>query len=165
MPSFDIVSEVPKDEMNNAVDQASRALQSRFDFKGVKTSYELDKSLKFIMVKAEEEFQVKEMQNILYERLGKRGIDIRLLTPEKIETNLAEARIKLLIKEGLEDKLLKKLNQCIKDSKLKVQTAIQGNTLRVTGKNRDDLQEVMALLKKKDEDWDQPLQFNNFREK
>ena len=160
MPSFDIVSEVDSHELTNAVDQAGRELTTRFDFKGVEATFELDD--KAINQTAPSEFQLKQMQDILRARLVARGIDVRCLEFGDVETNLAGARQKVTVQQGIEQKLAKKIIAAIKDAKLKVETQINGDKLRITGKKRDDLQAVMALLKAGD--FERPLQYDNFRD-
>lgn len=161
MPSFDVVSEVNKHELTNAVDQANRELSTRFDFKGVAASFELEDE-KLIKLSAPSEFQLQQMADILKQRLGARQIDFRCLEFGDVETNLAAARQTVTVKQGIEQKLAKKIAATIKESKIKVDSQINGDKLRVNGKKRDDLQEVMALLKKGD--FEQPLQFENFRD-
>ena len=160
MPSFDVVSEVDSHELTNAVDQASRELTTRFDFKGVEATFELDD--RAIKQTAPSEFQLKQMQDILRARLIARGIDVRCLEFGDVETNLAGARQTVSVQQGIEQKLAKKIIAAIKDAKLKVETQINGEKLRITGKKRDDLQAVMALLKAGD--FERPLQFDNFRD-
>lgn len=160
MPSFDIVSEIDKHELTNAIDQANRELSTRFDFKGVEASFELDDQV--INQAAPSDFQVKQMTDILRARLIARGIDVRCLEFGDVETNLAGARQKVTVKQGIEQKLAKKIVAAIKDAKLKVEAQINGDKLRISGKKRDDLQDVMALLKKSD--FELPLQFENFRD-
>lgn len=160
MPSFDIVSEVDTHELTNAVDQANRELSTRFDFKGVEASFVLDDKL--IKQSAPSEFQLQQMTDILRARLVARKIDARCLEFGDIETNLAGARQSVTIKQGIERELAKKLQGAIKDAKLKVDTQINGDKLRVTGKKRDDLQAAMALLRAGN--FEQPLQFDNFRD-
>ena len=160
MPSFDVVSEVDKHELTNAVDTANRELGNRFDFKGSDARFELDDAL--VTQFAPSDFQLKQMLDILRGRLVTRGIDIRCLDIEDPEVNIAEARQKVTIKQGIEQKLAKKIVASIKDAKLKVEAQINGEKLRVSGKKRDDLQDAMALLKKGD--YELPLQFENFRD-
>jgi uncharacterized protein YajQ (UPF0234 family) len=160
MPSFDIVSEVDTHELTNAVDQANRELSTRFDFKGVDASFELDEAV--ITAKAPSDFQLKQMQDILRARLIARGIDVRCLEFDDIETNLAGARQKITVKQGIERDLAKKIQSSIKDAKIKVDSQINGDKLRVTGKKRDDLQGAIALLKAGE--FERPLQFDNFRD-
>ena len=160
MPSFDVVSEIDKHELTNAIDQANRELSTRFDFKGVEASFELDDQV--INQAAPSDFQVKQMTDILRARLIARGIDVRCLEFGDVETNLAGARQKVTVKQGIEQKMAKKIVAAIKDAKLKVEAQINGDKLRISGKKRDDLQDVMALLKKSD--FELPLQFENFRD-
>jgi uncharacterized protein YajQ (UPF0234 family) len=160
MPSFDVVSEVDKHELTNAVDQANRELSTRFDFKGQDASYALDDGV--ITQTAPSEFQLKQMLDILRGRLSARQIDVRAMDEGKVETNLAEARQKITIKQGIEQPVAKKIVAKIKEAKLKVEAQINGEKVRVTGKKRDDLQAAMALLRKAD--IEVPLQFENFRD-
>jgi hypothetical protein len=160
MPSFDVVSELNGHEVLNAVDQANRELQTRFDFKNTKAVFELEELT--VKMKAEVEFQLKQMLEILKVRLAKRGIDALCVDPKDPVTNLAQATQDVVLKHGIDQETGKKLQKLIKDSKLKVQAAIQGDKLRVTGKQRDDLQQAIALMKKSK--LDVPLQFNNFRD-
>ena len=160
MPSFDVVSEVDKHELTNAVDQANRELSTRFDFKGTDAKFELEG---FVVTQiAGSAFQLKQMLDILRARLSARGIDTRCLDVADPLENLGGARQKVTIKQGIEQPISKKLIASIKEAKLKVDTQITGETLRVTGKKRDDLQDAIALLKKADVEL--PLQFNNFRD-
>jgi len=160
MPSFDVVSEVNAHELTNAVDQANRELANRFDFKGVDAKFVLED--KIITQTAPSDFQVQQMTDILRARLIARGIDVRCLEFGDIETNLAQAKQKVTVKQGIEQKLAKKIAASIKDAKIKVETQINGDKLRVSSKKRDDLQEVIALLKKSD--FELPLQYDNFRD-
>ena len=160
MPSFDVISEVDRHELTNAVDQANRELTTRFDFKGVEATFELDDAT--ISQSAPSEFQLKQMDDILRARLIARGIDVRCLEFGDVETNLAGARQKVTVKQGIEQKLAKKIVAAIKEAKLKVESQINGDKLRVSGKKRDDLQAAMALLKAGE--FEQPLQFDNFRD-
>ncbi|NLC60229.1 MAG: YajQ family cyclic di-GMP-binding protein [Gammaproteobacteria bacterium] len=160
MPSFDVVSEVDGHELTNAVDQANRELANRFDFKGVEAKFELDDGI--ITQSAPSEFQLKQMTDILRARLIARGIDARCLEFGDIETNLAGARQKISVKQGIERELAKKLQATLKEAKLKVDSQINGDKLRVNGKKRDDLQAAIALLK--GGEFDRPLQFDNFRD-
>lgn len=160
MPSFDVVSEVNAHELTNAVDQANRELSNRFDFKGVDAKFVLED--KIITQTAPSDFQVQQMTDILRARLIARGIDVRCLEFGDVETNLAQAKQKVTVKQGIEQKLAKKIAAAIKDAKIKVETQINGDKLRVSSKKRDDLQEVIALLKKSD--FELPLQYDNFRD-
>lgn len=160
MPSFDVVSEVDLHELANAVDQANREVTNRFDFKGTGAEFTLDDST--ISLKAQVEFQLQQMLDILRQKLAKRGIDVGALEVKDPVTSGSEARQTVLVRQGIDTPLAKKLVKTIKDAKLKVQAQIQGEQVRVTGKKRDDLQSVIALLREADVDL--PLQFNNFRD-
>ena len=160
MPSFDIVSEVDTHELTNAVDQANRELTTRFDFKGVEASYELDEAT--IKQSAPSDFQVQQMTEILRQRLAARKIDVKCLEFGDIETNLAGARQTVTVKQGIERELAKKIQNTLKEAKLKVDSQINGDKLRVNGKKRDDLQAAMALLRSAE--FELPLQFDNFRD-
>ena len=160
MPSFDIVSEVDRHELTNAVDQANRELGTRFDFKGVDAKFALEENT--ITQSAPSDFQLKQMTDILRARLIARSIDVRCLEFGDIETNLAGARQKVTVKQGIERELAKKIQGMIKDAKLKVESQINGDKLRVTGKKRDDLQAAIALLRAAT--LERPLQFDNFRD-
>ena len=161
MPSFDAVSEIDKHELSNAVDQANKEVTGRFDFKGTDSKFELNGNT--ISVSSESEFQLDQMYDILTNKLTKRGIDILCLERNDADIQLKTARQTIAVREGLETGLSKKIVKIIKDSKMKVQAAIQGDSVRVTGKKRDDLQQVMNLLRNADS-LDMPLQFKNFRD-
>jgi len=160
MPSFDVVSEIDMHELNNAIDQTNREVGTRFDFKGTNSRVELSESV--IMLIAPTEFQVKQIDDILQTRLSKRGIDIKCLEHGKVSENINEARQPVTIRQGIDKELAKKITRAIKDSRLKVQSAIQGDQVRITGKKRDDLQEAISLLKKSNIEL--PLQYVNFRD-
>lgn len=160
MPSFDIVSEVDKHELANAVDQANRELGNRFDFKGSDAGFELNDFT--ITLRAPNDFQLKQMSDILRSRLVARGIDIRCLDEQDPELTLASAKQTIAVKQGIEQAQARKIVAGLKASKLKVDAQIQGDKLRVVGKKRDDLQEAIALLRKMDPGL--PLQFDNFRD-
>lgn len=162
MPSFDIVSELDKHEVQNAVDQANRELATRFDFKGVTASFELEKE-ENVNLEADADFQLRQMVELLKGRLIARGIDVRCLEEKDADTGGVRARQQLVLRQGLDQPTAKKIVKALKDAKLKVQAQIQGEKVRVTGKKRDDLQGAMALLKG-DESIELPLQFNNFRD-
>ena len=162
MPSFDTVSELDTHELTNAVDQANRELTQRFDFKDTGATFELKEKEFTVQLKAPAEFQLKQMMDILTQRLSKRGIEAKCLEKKDPVTNLAEARQDVILRHGIDQDTGKKLQKMIKDSKLKVQAQIAGDKLRVTGKNRDDLQAAMALMRKAEVD--RPLQFDNFRD-
>ncbi len=160
MPSFDIVSEVDQHELTNAVDQATRELSTRFDFKG--TNARIERNDNVITLIAEAEFQTRQILEILQNKLGGRGIDIDCLELGTVSTNVAEARLPITVREGVDKDLARKMTKLIKDSKLKVQSQIQQNQLRVTGKSRNDLQNVISMLKAAKLEF--PLQFKNFRD-
>jgi uncharacterized protein YajQ (UPF0234 family) len=160
MPSFDVVSEIDKHELTNAVDNANRELTNRFDFRGVDAAFELKDGA--VKISAEVDFQLEQLKEILHIQMVKRKIDIKCLESKDPEKLGKLVLTWLTVKEGLEPLLSKKMVKIIKESKIKVQTAIQGDKLRVTGKKRDELQSVMALLR--ESDLDMPLQFNNFRD-
>lgn len=160
VPTFDIVSEVDKHELSNAIDQAQREVSNRFDFKGSSARIELSDDK--ISLVADSDFQVQQMHPILYQKLTSRGIDIACLDALKVETVGKGVRQYITVKQGIDQAVAKKMIGIIKNSKIKVQGAIQGEQLRVTGKKRDDLQAVMALLK--DADIGVPLQYQNFRD-
>jgi len=160
MPSFDVVSEINTHELTNAVDQAVRELEQRFDFKNTGASFELEETT--VTMSAPAEFQLQQMLDILKLRIAKRGIDVSCLEVEDAEVNLAKAKQKVILRHGIDAETGKKVSKAIKDSKLKVQAQIQGDKVRVTGKKRDDLQDAIALLRKTEIGI--PLQFDNFRD-
>ncbi len=160
MPSFDIVSEFDSHELRNAVDQANREVSTRFDFKGSNSRYELEEAT--VTLHSQSEFQLQQMLDILRNKLTRRGIDIACLEIDQPEVFAKEARQRVALKSGLDTPLAKRIVKAIKDAKLKVQAAIQGDKVRVTGKKRDDLQQVIALLR--EQDFGLPLQFENFRD-
>ena len=160
MPSFDVVSEVEMHELSNAVDQANREVGTRFDFRGSDAKFE-QKGNELTLV-ADGPFQLKQMMDILRNKMVKRGIDTGCLDIGEPETTNMKSKQTVTVREGLDKEIAKKVVKLIKDSKLKVQAAIQGEQVRVTGKKRDDLQSVMAMLK--DENVGMPLQYTNFRD-
>jgi uncharacterized protein YajQ (UPF0234 family) len=160
MPSFDVVSDFDAHEASNAVDQANREVSNRFDFKGTGSKFELDGQL--ITLTSQSDFQLKQMLDMLRLKLSKRGIDVACMQEQEPEITGTVARQKVILRRGIEALMAKDLVKKIKGSKLKVQAAIQGDKLRVSGKKRDDLQSVIALLKKADIDL--PLQYENFRD-
>ena len=160
MPSFDIVSEYDSHEASNAVDQANREIDTRFDFRGSNATFTLDKEN--ILLESDNDFQLQQMLDILHNKLVKRGIDITFLDTGEPEQRGKRARQNLTLKEGIDQLTSKKIVKMVKEKKMKVQAAIQGEKVRITGKKRDDLQSVMAMLK--EEKLDIPLQFNNFRD-
>lgn len=160
MPSFDIVSELDLHEVANAVDQANREVGTRFDFKGSDAKFELQESV--ITLVAKVDFQLQQMMHILNLRLTKRGIDITCMKIDEALIMGQSAKQVVTLRQGIETEIGKKLQRLIKDSKLKVQAAIQDKKLRITGKSRDDLQEVIALVKTAK--LDMPFQYTNFRD-
>ncbi len=160
MPSFDIVSEVDMHEVSNAVDQANREVGTRFDFKGSDAKYELEGA--DIVMSAEAEFQLKQMLDILQTKLSRRGVDIGCLEVDKAEVTGKRVQQKVTLRQGVDKELARKIVKMIKDGKFKVQAAIQGEKVRVTGKKRDDLQQVIAMLR--EAELGLPLQFENFRD-
>jgi len=160
MPSFDVVSEIPMNEVINAVDQASREVGQRFDFKGTNAKFELKEHV--ITLSAPADFQLKQMIEILKLKLAKRGIDVACMKIDEPVVTGQTAKQAVTLREGIETELGKKIQRQIKDSKLKVQAALQDKQVRVTGKSRDDLQDAIALIKKGE--YDLPLQFTNFRD-
>ncbi len=160
MPSFDAVSKIDMHELTNAVDQANREISNRFDFKG--TDARVEQQDHQLTLFAPNEFQVDQVLEILRGTLAKRKIDMKSLESGDKESNVAECRMPLTVREGIDQPLAKKITTLIKSGKFKVQAAIQADQVRVTGKKRDDLQAVMALLRKAD--LEMPLQFINFRD-
>ena len=160
MSSFDVVSEVDMVEVTNAADQANREVRTRFDFKGTDSSFSREEAV--ITLCSESEFQLKQMLEILQTKLHKRGVDIACLQEDDPVQSGKQVRQAVTIRQGLDKELCRKMIKMIKDSKLRVQAAIQGDKIRVSGKKRDDLQQVIATLK--EADIDLPLQFVNFRD-
>ena len=160
MPSFDVVSEVDKHELANAVDQMNREVSNRFDFKGSDPKVEIKENV--MNLEAANDFQVRQMHEIMYKKLVSRKIDSACLDLGKIEERGMRAYQAVTVREGVDKELAKKIVKLVKESKLKVQAAIQGEQVRITGKKRDDLQAAMTLLKSSDIDL--PLQFSNFRD-
>ena len=161
MPSFDVVSEIDMHELTNAVDQTNREISTRFDFKG--TDSRVEKSELTLKLIAPTEFQVKQIDDILRTKLAKRQIDVRVLEAGKMSSNISEAQQPITVRQGIDKELAKKIVKIVKDSKLKVQAAIQGDQVRITGKKRDDLQEAIAMLRN-EKSIEMPLQFTNFRD-
>lgn len=161
MPSFDVVSKLDLHELTNAVDQANRELANRFDFKGTDAVFEREEET-VVMLKAQAEFQLKQMFDILKQRLAARHIDVRCAEVADPEINLGNARQKVTLKQGLDQPLAKDIVKRIKEAKLKVEVQIQGDKLRIVGKKKDDLQTAIALLR--GADIKMPLQFENFRD-
>ena len=160
MPSFDVVSELDEHELSNSVDQANREVANRFDFKGTGAKFELAEFV--VSLEAPADFQLKQMMDMLTQKLSKRGIDVAAMDPQEPEIALNKARQKVVMRHGVGKDDARKIVKLIKDTKMKVQSQIQGEQVRVTGKKRDDLQQVIQLLK--DADLGLPLQFTNFRD-
>tara|TARA_B100001540_G_scaffold239236_1_gene213779 strand:- start:386 stop:868 length:483 start_codon:yes stop_codon:yes gene_type:complete len=160
MPSFDIKSEINSHELQNGVDQANRIIDNRFDFKGSGAKFSLDAD--YITLSTQEEYQIHQMLPILKESLSKRGVDLKSLDPKEIEVSTGSASQKIDLKQGIDKEIGKKITQLVKSSKMKVQAAIQGETVRITGKKRDDLQDIMVRIK--EENLGIPIQFENFRD-
>ena len=160
MPSFDIVSEINMEEVRNATENASRELSTRFDFRGVEASFEYKE--KTVVMKAEAEFQLQQMESMFRNACAKRGVDTSAIDVKPYDAHGKTYRQTIAFKEGIEQPTAKKIVKLIKDAKVKVQTAIQGEELRVTGKKRDDLQQAIALVK--ESNLGQPFQFKNFRD-
>ena len=160
MPSFDVVSEIEQQELTNAIDQANREISTRFDFKGTDSKIDLNEWVLTIVSKSE--FQIKQINDILKNKINKRGIDIRCLEYEEIVENNNEARQIIKIKKGIDKDKAKLIVKMIKNSKLKIQASIQGEQVRISGKKRDDLQNAISELKKTKINI--PLQYINFRD-
>lgn len=161
MPSFDIVSEVDTVEVKNAVDQASKEIGQRYDFKG--SDARIEQADKVLTLHADTDFQIDQVFEVLIAKLAKRQVDVRCLERGKIDKvsgNKVKQEIK--VRSGLEQELSKKVIRVIKDSKIKVQASIQGDSVRVTGAKRDLLQDTIALVRKEITDF--PLQYQNFRD-
>ena len=161
MPSFDIVSEIDTVELRNAVDNASRELTTRFDFRGVEASFEMQKD-ESVRMNAEGDFQLKQMRDILRANLAKRGVDANAMEAKQEEASGKNWHQIVAFKQGIETSMSRKIVKLIKDKKMKVQASIQGEKVRVTGKKRDDLQAVMAVIR--EAELGQPFQFENFRD-
>jgi uncharacterized protein YajQ (UPF0234 family) len=160
MPSFDIVSEVDLVEVNNAVDQSNREVSTRFDFKGIDANFKREENL--VHMTAEADFQLQQMLDMLTAKLAKRGIDTACMLLDDPVVTGKQARQTVTLRQGIDAELSRELVKRVKGQKMKVQAAIQGDKVRITGKKRDDLQKTIAMLK--DADIDLPLQFNNFRD-
>ncbi len=160
MPSFDVVSQVDLHELTNAVDQANREIANRFDFKG--TDSRIERSGLLLTLEGSNEFQLKQMLDILCSKLVKRGVDIGSLEEGKVQESGSRARQDLTVRQGIDKDTARKMVKLVKESKLKVQAAVQGEQIRVTGKKRDELQRVIALLR--EASFKLPLQYLNFRD-
>ena len=163
MPTFDIASEVNQAEVRNAVDQCNKEVSTRFDFKGSDARVEINEKEKSLTAFGDDDFKLSQVRDVLTARLAKRGIDVRCLELEKIET-ISGGKVKQIVKvrEGVNQELGKKIVKLIKDSKMKVQGSIQGDVVRITGAKKDLLQDAIALVRKSITDY--PLQFKNFRD-
>ena len=161
MPSFDIVSEIDHHELTNAVDQANREITQRYDLKTTSAKVEKpDNNL--LKLTGDADFHLQQILDILYQKLARRGIDVQCIEEGKVEPSGKVVHQELIVKEGLDQPTSKKIVKMIKEKKLKVQAAVQGEKVRVTGKKRDDLQQVISMLK--EAEIDVPLQFKNFRD-
>ena len=160
MPSFDVVSEVNMQEVKNAVNQATREVDTRFDFKGTNAKFEFDDD--GVTMRAPDTFQLGQMFDILNSKLASRKVNVKCLEREPPQQNVSDAWQVVKVRQGIEIDLARQLVKMVKETKLKVQVAVQGQQLRVSGKKRDILQEVIGLLK--EAKVDRPLQFTNFRE-
>lgn len=160
MPSFDTVSEVDLQEISNAVDQTNREVGTRYDFKG--SCAKVEQNNEELTVFADSEFQLEQVRDILHNKLAKRGIDLRSLQESKIVTSINQTRQTLTVQQGISQDIARKIVKLVKEAKLKVQVSIQGDKVRVSGKKRDDLQEVISLLRAAAIDL--PLQYVNFRD-
>lgn len=160
MPSFDVVSEIDLHEASNAVDQANREVSTRFDFKGSGAKYELDEAV--VTMTGESEFQLEQMLDILYSKLSRRGIDLACVELGEVEQAGKEARQVVTLRQGIDADLGRRITRLVKDQKMKVQAAIMGDKVRISGKKRDDLQAAIKLLR--EQELGMPLQFNNFRD-
>lgn len=160
MPSFDVVSEVDSHELTNAVDQTNREVGNRFDFKGTDSKVALEGEV--LILEAPSSFQIEQMRLILDQKLAKRSIDIACLEAQEIKESGMRATQRINVRQGIDKETGKKIVKLVKESKVKVQAAIQDQQVRVTGKKRDDLQEIIQLLRTAD--LDLPLQFSNFRD-
>lgn len=163
MPSFDVVSEVNQVEVHNALDQTNKEVSNRFDFKGSDARVELNEKEKTLTLFADDDFKLAQVRDVLTGKLAKRGIDVRCLEAREIE-KVSGNKVKqaLMVRQGVEQELAKKIVKLVKDSKLKVQASIQGDAIRVSGAKKDLLQEAIALVRKSISDF--PLQFKNFRD-
>lgn len=160
MPSFDVVSEVDMHEITNAVDQTNREVATRFDFKGSDARVEMVEGS--LSLEGENAFQLDQMMSILETRLAKRKVDINTLEPGEVQESNRRARRPITLRQGIDKELARRIVKLVKESRLKVQASVQGEQVRVTGKKRDELQQIIALLK--EQKFDQPLQFINFRD-
>ena len=161
--SFDVVSEFDQPELLNAVDQTKRDIQARFDLKDSGSLIELE-GTKTITITTKDDLKLRNIIDILQSKMAKRGLSLKILDLQKVENSLGgKVRQVINLKKGISTEIAKKIVADIKTSKIKVQAAIQGDQVRVSGKNRDDLQQVIKLLKEKEDEYDVALQFNNYR--
>lgn len=161
--SFDVVSEFDQQELVNAIDQAKREVCSRFDLKDSGSKIELE-GFKSIVITSSSDMSLKNVLDILQSKMTKRNLSIKILDAQKVESSLGgNVRQEFVLKKGVSQEFAKKIVADIKSSKLKVQAAIQGDQVRVTGKSKDDLQAVIQFLREKQEEYDAPLQFTNYR--
>lgn len=161
--SFDVVSDFDRQELVNAVDQVKREISSRFDLKDSGSTVDMDAD-KAIIITTTDEMKLRNIYDILQSKLVKRGLSIRILDPQNIENALGgKVKREIKLKKGLTQELAKKITSDIKEAKLKVQASIQGDQVRVSGKDKDTLQETIQLLRKNEEKYDYPLQFTNYR--
>ena len=160
MPSFDVVSEVDMHEVTNAVDQTNREVGNRFDFKGSDARVEQNEAA--LTLYADNEFQIRQVLDILYTRMSKRGIDVAALSSGQVQTSGTKASLAVTVQQGIDQDAARKLVKKIKETKIKVQASIQGDKVRVTGKKRDDLQSIISQLD--NFGLKQPLQAENFRD-
>ena len=160
MPSFDVVSEVDMHEVTNAVDQASREVGNRFDFKGSDSNF--TREAQDVIITSESDFQVRQMLDVLQTKMSRRGIDIACLELGEVEEVGRKARMRVTVRVGLDSDLARRIVKEIKNKKMKVQAAVQGGQVRISGKKRDDLQQVIAALRELDVDM--PLQYINMRD-
>jgi uncharacterized protein YajQ (UPF0234 family) len=163
MPSFDIVSEVNQVEVHNAVDQANKEITNRFDFKGSDARVEIAEKDQNLTLYADDDFKLGQVRDVLTGKLAKRGVDVRCLEPggiDKVSGNKVKQNV--VVRQGVEQELGKKIVKLVKDSKLKVQASIQGDAVRVSSAKKDTLQDTIALVRKSIADF--PLQFKNFRD-
>jgi uncharacterized protein YajQ (UPF0234 family) len=160
MPSFDVVSQIDRHELTNALDQANREVGNRYDFKSSDAKF-VDNGDN-LTLDAASEFQLQQMMDMLYNKVSKRGIDLTALDAGEPQISGKRATQKVTLRQGIDKEMGKKITRLVKDSKIKVQAAIQGEQVRITGKKRDDLQQIISLLK--DAGLGIPLQFENFRD-
>lgn len=162
MPSFDIVSDVEMFEVKNAVENANRMINQRYDLKGTNSSVDIDNGKNTLIVSSESDFQVEQVLSILYQELTRRSIDIKSFEAQANQPNGKQVQKTLNIRQGIDKEMAKKIVKMIKDEKFKAQPAIQQEQIRVTSKKRDDLQQVIAFLRKSE--LDVPLQYKNFKD-